>query len=89
MRCLVMSPEATFDYSVAWPRAKLLGVAITEAEWASAPAGLAILPHAAEPRRSGATIGGGVPGRRYRLTHRVTLADDRTLSRTLDIEVAR
>jgi len=89
MRCLAVSPEATFDFSVTWPRARLLGVAIAEAEWASLPAGLAIAPHDVEPHRTGATIGAGVPGTRYRLTHRVTLADDRTLTRTLDIEVAR
>ncbi len=62
MRCLAVSPEATFDFSVAWPRARLLGVAIAEAEWASVPAGLAIAPHADEPARTGATIAGGAAG---------------------------
>ena len=89
MRCLAVSPEATFDYSITWPRAKLLGVPIAEAEWASVPEGLAIAPYGDEPGRTGARIAGGVPGMRYTVTHRVTLADDRTLTRTLDIEVPR
>lgn len=97
MRCLapspaatvMLSPEATFDYSIAWSRAKLLGVPIVEAEWASKPDGLAIAPFAIESCRTGARIGGGVPGTRHTLTHRVTLADDRTLTRLLAIEVPR
>ena len=86
MRSLAVSPAATFDFSVAWPRARLLGVAIAETEWASVPAGLAFVPHADQPARTGATIAGGAAGTRYRLVHRVTLADGRTLMRTLEVE---
>ena len=89
MRTIVKSPEATFDYSITWPRARLLGVAIAESEWASSPPGLAIAPHENAPARTGARIAGGEPGARYRIVHRVTLADDRTLTRAIEIEAAR
>ncbi len=89
MRVIAKSPEATFDYSVSWPRGALLGVPIAESEWRSRPEGLTIEPLAAEPGHTAARIAGGVPGACYRLVHRVTLADDRTLTRTLDIEAAR
>ena len=62
---------------------------IAETEWASVPADLAITPLEGEPGRTAARIAGGVPGTRYTLTHRVTLADDRTLTRRLAIEVPR
>lgn len=83
---LIKSPEATLDYSVCWPRAALLGIAIVASEWALRPEGLSIEPIDGGPGRTAARVGGGVAGGRYRLVHRVTLADDRTLTRTLDIE---
>jgi hypothetical protein len=89
MRVFAKSPEATFDYSVSWPRGALLGVPIAESEWRSRPEGLRIEPLDTEPGRTAARIAGGVPGGRYRLVHRVTLADDRTLTRILDIEATR
>ena len=89
MRIMPKSPEATLDYSICWPRAALLGVDIAESEWASHPPGLAIAPHESLPDRTGARVTGGEPGARYRIVHRVTLADDRTLVRALDIEAAR
>jgi len=89
MRIITKSPEATFDYRVCWPRAALLGVPIAESAWESVPRGLSITPLEATRRQTGARIGGGRPGRRYCLVHRVTLADDRTLTRALTIEAAR
>jgi hypothetical protein len=86
---LMKSPEATLAYSICWPHAALLGVAIEDIEWASSPEGLSIAPLDAEPGRTAARIAGGKPGTRYRLSHRVTLADDRTLVRTLDLEMRR
>jgi hypothetical protein len=86
---LMKSPEATLDYSICWPRAALLGVAIEDSEWATSPDGLSIVPLEAEPGRTAARIAGGEPGTRYRVSHRVTLADDRTLTRTLDLETGR
>jgi hypothetical protein len=85
---LTKSPHAMLDYRVAWPRARLLGVAIAQSEWRSHPEGLAIEPIESEPGITAARIGGGERGVAYRLTHRVTLTDDRTLTRTLDLEAA-
>lgn len=82
------SPGATFDYSIHWPRAALLGVPIVESDWASLPEGLAFDPFA-EGAETGARISGGEAGRRYRVLNRVTLADDRTLTRALDLEAGR
>ncbi len=89
MRTITKSSEATIDYRVCWPRAALLGVSIADSAWESVPRGLAIEPHATAPGQTGARIGGGEPGRRYCLVNRVTLADDRTLTRALSIEAAR
>lgn len=80
--------HATLDYAVEWPRARLLGVPIEESAWTCRPEGLTI-----EPRESGCgltavRISGGERGVAYRLTNRVTLADDRTLARSLDLEAA-
>jgi hypothetical protein len=86
---LMKSPEATLDYSICWPHAALLGVPIEDSVWASSPEGLSIAPLDAEPGRTAARITGGEPGTHYRLSHRVTLADDRTLVRTLDLETRR
>lgn len=82
------SPGATFDYSIHWPRAALLGVPIVESDWASIPEGLRFDPVLGEAS-TGARISGGVAGERYRLLNRVTLADDRTLTRALDLEAGR
>jgi len=85
---LTKSPHATLDYRVEWPRARLLGVAIEESAWTCRPEGLTIQPVEAGPAASAVRIGGGDRGVVYRLVHRVTLADDRTLTRTLDLEAA-
>lgn len=86
---LIKSPEATLAYSICWPHAALLGVAIADSEWAVSPEGLSIEPLDTEPGTTAVRIAGGAPGTRYRLNHRVTLADDRTLNRTLDLETGR
>jgi hypothetical protein len=86
---LMKSPEATLDYSICWPHAALLGVPIEDSAWACRPEGLSIAPLDAEAGRTAARITGGEPGTRYRLSHRVTLADDRTFVRTLDLETGR
>jgi len=85
---LTKSPDATLDYRVAWPSARLLGVAIAESAWTCRPEGLTIDPVEAAPGITAARIGGGVRGVAYRLRHTVTLADDRTLTRTLDLAAA-
>ena len=85
---LTKSPHATLDYRVEWPRARLLGVAIEESAWTCRPEGLTIDPVEGTPGITAVRISGGVRGVAYRLTHRVTLADDRTLTRTLDLEAA-
>ena len=85
---LTKFPHATLDYRVAWPQAQLLGVAIAESAWTCRPEGLTIDPVAAGPGITAARIGGGARGVAYRLLHTVTLADDRTLTRTLDLEAA-
>jgi hypothetical protein len=85
---LTKSPDATLDYRVEWPRARLLGVAIAASDWTCRPEGLTIDPVAAGPGATAARVGGGARGVAYRLVHRVTLADDRTLTRTLDLEAA-
>ncbi len=88
MRLVTTSPGATFDYSIHWPHAALLGVPIVESDWASIPPGLSFDPFEAEGR-TGARISGGEAGERYRVRHRVTLADDRTLTRALLLEAGR
>ena len=85
---LTKSPHATLDYRVEWPRARLLGVAIEESAWTCRPEGLTIDPLETGPGTTAVRIGGGERGVAYRLSNRVTLADDRTLTRTLDLEAA-
>ncbi|WP_019832512.1 phage fiber-tail adaptor protein [Sphingomonas sp. PR090111-T3T-6A] len=88
MRLVTTSPGATFDYSIHWPRAALLGVPIVESDWVSVPEGLSFDPFA-EERCTAARISGGEAGARYRVLNRVTLADDRTLIRALELEAGR
>ncbi|MDH7639585.1 phage fiber-tail adaptor protein [Sphingomonas oryzagri] len=80
--------DATLDYAVEWPRARLLGVPIEESAWTCRPEGLTIEPREAAPGIVAVRISGGARGVAYRLTNRVTLADDRTLARSLDLEAA-
>ncbi|MBA2932979.1 hypothetical protein HZF05_02605 [Sphingomonas sp. CGMCC 1.13654] len=82
------SPHATLDYRVEWPRARLLGVAIEESAWTCRPEGLTIDPVESAPGITAVRIGGGERGVVYCLVNRVTLADDRTLTRSLDLEAA-
>ena len=83
-------PSAEIDYSVDWAAGYLDGQTIFLSQWAVAPAepgGVAVLTEAQSGGRTPATLTGGMPGRVYRVTNRVTLSDGRRDERTLTLRV--
>jgi hypothetical protein len=73
-------------YSVKWP-----GTAdIVRSDWAvipDEPGGLRIVERREQDGWTGATFGGGVPGRLYRIANDVSRSDGRAERRTLTIQL--
>ncbi|ARS29114.1 phage fiber-tail adaptor protein [Sphingomonas sp. KC8] len=82
-------PDATVDYLIDWG-ARLDGRAVTESDWAVAPAepgGLVIADDAIDGARTRARLSGGVPGHVYRATCQVVLSDGGIDERSLALRV--
>lgn len=89
MSLFLKDPQARVDHAIDWSP-YLAGQALVASQWSVTPAeagGVAIVASAFEPGRSSARIEGGIAGRVYRLTNRVTLNDGQVDERTLTIRV--
>ena len=92
MTLLLKDPEAALDYAVDWGADYLAGDVLTESSWTVSPAepgGISILSSRFDLLQSSVEVGGGVPGRVYRLTNHVVTAAEREDSRSIILRVEK
>jgi hypothetical protein len=92
MTLLLKDPEALLDYSVDWGADYLAGDVLTESGWTVSPAeagGVTIAGSRFDLLMSTVTVGGGAPGRLYRLTNHVVTAEGREDSRSIMLRVEK
>lgn len=90
MSYYLKDPQAVLDYSVEWGAGYLDGQVVSRSVWSVAPDepdGVRVATQAVSPTRTAVTLEGGVPGKVYRVTNRVTLSDERSDERTLVLRV--
>lgn len=90
MTLLLKDPSAVLDYAVDWAAEYLDGDALVSSEWSVNPdeeGGIQIVGSRFEPGFAIVNAGGGVAGRLYRLTNKVTLVSGRTDSRSIMLRV--
>lgn len=90
MSLFLKDPGASLDWTVDWAAGYLNGETISDSQWSVIPVeagGIAIATTAAQPTRTAVTLAGGVPGRLYRISNRVTLSDGRIDERSLSVRV--
>jgi hypothetical protein len=92
MTLLLKDPEATLDYSVDWGADYLSGDVLTESSWTVIPGeagGVSIVSCRFDLLQATVEVGGGVPGRIYRLTNHVVTAEGREDSRSIMLRVEK
>jgi hypothetical protein len=90
MTLVLKDPEAVLDYSVDWGTEYLLGDLIAESQWSVDPdesGGVAIVGDDFDATSSTVKVGGGLPGRLYRLVNDVVLQSGRTDRRSIVLRV--
>lgn len=89
MALYVKDPGARVEYQVDW--ALPAGAAgLAASEWRVEPAeadGVELVSAARVERTTAATVGGGIAGRVYRVTNRVSMTDGRAEERSLTLRV--
>lgn len=89
MSLAVKDPQARVDHAIDWS-AYLAGQDLVASLWTVSPqedGGLIIEASAFEAQRSSARLSGGIVGRVYRLTNRVTLSDGQVDERSVTMRV--
>ena len=93
MTLLLKDPEAMLDYGVDWDSDYLRGEdALTASQWRVEPdeaGGIAIAAERFDAAGSSVTLGGGAPGRLYRLVNSVTTALGRADARSFTVRVEK
>jgi hypothetical protein len=92
MTLLLKDPAATLDYSVDWGAEYLSGDALAGSSWSiepDEPGGISIVSSDYDLLAAAVTVGGGLPGRIYRLANHVTTAGGLTDSRSIMIRVEK
>lgn len=88
MSVLIKDPDASLDYGVDWSGYLEAGEAITLASWSVAPAGdVTLAGEATGGTVATVQLAGGVRGRVYRLTNRITTTAGRTDERSITIRM--
>lgn len=90
MALVVKDPDARIDYIFDWGAAYPDGQAVVASDWTVAPVdagGVAIVAAAHDLVRATATLAGGVAGRVYRVTNRVTMSDGQIDERSMSVRV--
>lgn len=90
MGVFLKDPAAVLDYAVEWSPAYLASAAVTSSDWIIdpvEPAGITAAATLMSSTRTGAVLGGGVPGHVYRVVNRVRLSDGRLDERTIALRV--
>ncbi|BBF69839.1 MULTISPECIES: hypothetical protein [Sphingomonadaceae] len=89
MSLYVKDPQARVDHAIDWS-AYLAEQSLVASLWTVTPeeaGGLMVEADAFEAQRSTVRLGGGVVGRIYRLTNRVTLSDGQVDERSVTMRV--
>lgn len=92
MTLLLKDPEALLDYCVDWGADYLSSDVLTESGWTVSPAeggGVTIAGSHFDLLISTVKVGGGQPGRLYRLTNHVVTAEGREDSRSMMLRVEK
>ncbi|MBB5705422.1 hypothetical protein [Sphingopyxis panaciterrulae] len=90
MTMLVKDPGTRIDYEFDWGAAYPAGQAIVESDWTVAPdeaGGIAVAATAHDLLCATAALTGGIVGRVYRVTNRVTLSDGQIDERSMSLRV--
>jgi hypothetical protein len=90
MTMVVKDPDSRIDFEFDWAVAYPDGQAVTASVWTVAPGeagGVAVAGAAHDLTRATATLAGGVAGRVYRVTNRVTLSDGQIDERSMTVRV--
>ena len=90
MTLLLKDPEALLDYSVDWGADYLSGDVLSESSWHVSPAetgGVSIVSSRFDLLQSTVEVGGGQPGKVYRLTNHVVTAEGREDSRSIMLRI--
>jgi hypothetical protein len=90
MNIYLKDRQASVEYVVDWPAALIGDATIAASLWEVAPdedGGVAVAGSAIDEARTSATLGGGIPGRVYRIRNRITLSDGRSDARSLSLRV--
>ncbi|ETI65078.1 hypothetical protein C100_03845 [Sphingobium sp. C100] len=89
MSLIVKDPQARIDHAIDWS-AYLAGQSLIASGWTvgpDEPGGVTVEATVFEAQRSSARLAGGMVGRLYRLTNRVTLSDGQMDERSVTIRV--
>jgi hypothetical protein len=92
MSFLLKDPEAVLDYAVDWGAEYLSGDALATSSWSVSPdepGGAAIAGSAFDLLIATVQVGGGTPGKIYRVTNHVTTASGREDSRSIMLRVEK
>lgn len=90
MTLLLKDPQAALDYAVDWGADYLNGDGLAASQWDVTPiedGGVEIVGSDFDQLIATVTARGGLPGRVYRLTNRVTLASGTTDCRSIMLRV--
>lgn len=92
MSFLLKDPEALLDYAVDWGAEYLAGDALAESSWSVSPdepGAAAIAGSSFDLLIATVQVGGGEPGKIYRVTNHVTTASGREDSRSIMLRVEK
>lgn len=87
---VVKDPDTRLDYAFDWATAYPEGQAVTGSTWSVTPqddGGVSVLAGAHDLQRTTVTLEGGISGRVYRVSNRVTLSDGQVDERSMTIRV--
>lgn len=90
MTLLLKAPDAVLDYLVDWSAEYLAGDALADSRWSVSPTGAGaaeIVGSQFDYGTASVQVGGGEPGKVYRLTNHVVTASGRDDSRSIMIRV--
>lgn len=92
MSLLLKDPDAVLDYSIDWGTEYLGGDLLADSEWTISPdepGGVTVVGGQFDAATSSVKVGGGVPGRVYRLANQVVTVSGRTDARSIVLRVEK
>ena len=90
MNYYLKDPGAQIDYSFDWSAGYLNGQTVSASAWSATPVepgGVSIATNVVSPTQTSALVSGGIAGRVYRVSNRVTFSDGRIDERQVVLRV--